>query len=586
MPKTTLAISIIAILFATKIFAQEPGMERSAVPGQITWQFTEEQLRLFSPPMEATIEEMRGWHRQLERANPDNPEKWGGIAEYWEQVGQLRFDIARQIIASKPDDKTLHSEYVAQWYAIIGRPPDRIDVSQLENFYVDLKRQNDERGRKLDWLTHRLMEARLATAVRLVTRHDTKYLSLVEELLAEFDTLLTERPLGKDAEPFYGSKFALLSLMTIHGEQFIAASSTFKDEMQEILDTRENELETAVFYRAFYPLESTETPEGQAKHRKWIERLVGRIAVTEDIQKRYGLHGVKGQSIERLLENNAATEEEYRAYAQELETKYREQEHVDVLIHAAYRFLFEREFARLFESDTITDEALRHFFASAHHLLHAGKFPSFHNGRTLSVRFFYFGNGLDALFARLTPEQKTLYIEAFAELHEEVEKIEEKWLASDESHPFPSDLPLWRNHLGQIQLPGKEVAFTGTTLDGKPFDIESLRGKIVLLDFWSTTCAPCIAKMPELKELHEKYHAHGFEVVGILVDVDRNLERAAEIIGSRELPWIQLHDPQDELYRQFHGHGVPHCILLDRDGRVILLDARGEALTRKLAELF
>jgi len=127
---------------------------------------------------------------------------------------------------------------------------------------------------------------------------------------------------------------------------------------------------------------------------------------------------------------------------------------------------------------------------------------------------------------------------------------------------------------------------TGTTLNDKPFDLKSFREKIVLLDFWSTTCAPCIAKMPELKELHEKYHARGFEVVGILVGNEASKARAVEIIESRGLPWLQLHDLQGELHQKFHGQGVPHCLLLDREGRVILIHARGESLARKLAELF
>jgi len=414
-----------------------------------------------------------------------------------------------------------------------------------------------------------------------------KYLALAEELLAEYDALLADKPLGKYAEWLYSRKFSLLADLTHHGEKYQHAIATFMEEIRELVNTREDELETVTFYSFISPREPFTTPEGQATHRAWMERIAGRIAVTEDAQNRYGFYMIIGDTLRALLDNNAATEEEFRAHAQAMEAQFAKDGFVAYLhnIHNVYFSLFWREFDRLVESEVITDEALAHLFASALHLLSAGESVYGHAGAGYAIAVPFAQNG-DWLFSRLSREQQAFYIETFTALLEEAERVENEWIAAGKPMDSETELTPLRNHLAWLLLPGKGVAFTGTTLDGKPFDIESMRGKIVLLDFWSTTCAPCIAKMPELKELHEKYHVHGFEVVGILVDIDRNLERAVEIIESRGLPWIHLHDSLGELHRKFHGQGVPHCILLDGEGKVILQYARGEALTRKLAELF
>ena len=249
-------------------------------------------------------------------------------------------------------------------------------------------------------------------------------------------------------------------------------------------------------------------------------------------------------------------------------------------IYNIYFILFSREFKRLAESDPITDEALEHFFASARHMLYAGESAYGHGGEAFWI--FAFGDG-DELFARCTPKQQAFYIKALAELLDDTEKVEKEWVAAGKPMQQESELPSLRRHLARIQLPSQEIELAGMTLDGKPFDLKSLRGKVVLLDFWATTCAPCIAEFPALKEHYGKLHARGFEIVGIS---GGDKEKVAALVKSKELPWIQLYEPKDELFAKLHGSGVPYCILLDRAGKVMTTYARGEILQRKLEELF
>jgi thiol-disulfide isomerase/thioredoxin len=146
---------------------------------------------------------------------------------------------------------------------------------------------------------------------------------------------------------------------------------------------------------------------------------------------------------------------------------------------------------------------------------------------------------------------------------------------------------------------GKEAELAGTQLDGQPFDLEELKGKVVLVDFWATWCPPCIEELPNLVENYKKYRDRGFEVVGVSLDVDKEaLGRfvAGENPTKEELKWVTLfwseagenavESPyENPLAKKFGVDGVPSTYLVDQEGKVISLGVRGERLGEKLAEL-
>ncbi|HND55140.1 MAG TPA: TlpA disulfide reductase family protein, partial [Pirellulaceae bacterium] len=132
-------------------------------------------------------------------------------------------------------------------------------------------------------------------------------------------------------------------------------------------------------------------------------------------------------------------------------------------------------------------------------------------------------------------------------------------------------------------LVGKPLAIDGKLLDGKPFDWKQYEGKIVLVDFWATWCAPCRAEIPNIKRNFDKYHDKGFEVVGINLDRDRG--EVDRFFGAQTLPWATVVGADD-----FANHcgveSIPFVMLVGRDGRVIDLHVRGELLGKKLTEIF
>lgn len=124
--------------------------------------------------------------------------------------------------------------------------------------------------------------------------------------------------------------------------------------------------------------------------------------------------------------------------------------------------------------------------------------------------------------------------------------------------------------------------------EGDTIMLSSTRGKIVLLDFWAAWCNPCRLENPNLVKNYEKYHSKGFEIFQVSLDRDRNawLE-AIETDGLGE--WIHVSDLKywnsivTGLYQLTQ---IPSSFLLDREGKIIARDLRGENLGEKLSELF
>ena len=136
---------------------------------------------------------------------------------------------------------------------------------------------------------------------------------------------------------------------------------------------------------------------------------------------------------------------------------------------------------------------------------------------------------------------------------------------------------------------GKEIEIEGTHVDGKPFNWEKYKGKVVLVDFWASTSSPWLSDLPNVKATHDRFHSHGFEVVGI--NVDRVRENAYDYLRSDRLPWPTVIDeiaPGLEANPNAIRYGVqavPFVMLVGRDGKVADIHVRGTKLSKKVEEL-
>lgn len=126
-----------------------------------------------------------------------------------------------------------------------------------------------------------------------------------------------------------------------------------------------------------------------------------------------------------------------------------------------------------------------------------------------------------------------------------------------------------------------------TDLDGRTWTVDEFRGHVVVVDFWATWCAPCLAELPNLRRLHETHHDDGLLVLGVALDaIDRR--RLRSFLGRHGVDWPQVHEPQgiaSKAARRFGVEAVPAVFVVDTEGRVVARDLRGEALTASVEAL-
>ena len=129
--------------------------------------------------------------------------------------------------------------------------------------------------------------------------------------------------------------------------------------------------------------------------------------------------------------------------------------------------------------------------------------------------------------------------------------------------------------------------FTMNDTEDKPVKLSSLRGKVVLIDFWASWCAPCRQENPNVVKLYNQYHEKGFEILG--VSLDKEKENWIQAIKDDQLSWIHVSDLQywqNAVARLYGVNAIPQTYLLDKDGKIIAKGLRSEELGKKLAELF
>ncbi|RZM29843.1 MAG: TlpA family protein disulfide reductase [Pedobacter sp.] len=104
--------------------------------------------------------------------------------------------------------------------------------------------------------------------------------------------------------------------------------------------------------------------------------------------------------------------------------------------------------------------------------------------------------------------------------------------------------------------------------NGKVVDINSFKGKYVLIDFWASWCGPCRKAIPEIKELYSAYKDKGFEVLSVSVDTDNAAWRKA--MDEEQMPWPQVLSPdKNKTLADFMVVGIPTLYLIDKEGKIV-----------------
>jgi thiol-disulfide isomerase/thioredoxin len=124
-------------------------------------------------------------------------------------------------------------------------------------------------------------------------------------------------------------------------------------------------------------------------------------------------------------------------------------------------------------------------------------------------------------------------------------------------------------------------------LDGQRWNFDALKGRVVLLEFWATWCAPCLQQIPLLRDLRRRHGSERFEIVGISLNSSSHRDLIAWMNRQR-VQWPQLHDGRafsSPVARAFGVEALPASILLDQQGRIVAANLRDAALERAVHAL-
>jgi thiol-disulfide isomerase/thioredoxin len=134
-----------------------------------------------------------------------------------------------------------------------------------------------------------------------------------------------------------------------------------------------------------------------------------------------------------------------------------------------------------------------------------------------------------------------------------------------------------------------ELEFTDA-VGGSAVSIKTLKGKLVVIDFWATWCGPCVADMPRMKALYQKYRGKGVDFIGVSLDLPEDeggLKCLRDYVAKNEIRWPQYYQGEgwDSRFSSACGiHEIPTVFLLDTDGKLNSTNA-GNNLDEMISEL-
>ncbi len=167
-----------------------------------------------------------------------------------------------------------------------------------------------------------------------------------------------------------------------------------------------------------------------------------------------------------------------------------------------------------------------------------------------------------------------------------LEKVDAKFYASLNNSKYATD-----HHVRIEEL--RKTAIGQTAPDiimpdpfGKTVSLSSLRGKYVLIDFWASWCKPCRQESPNLIHAYTKFKNQGFEIFS--VSLDDNREAWQKAINDDKLLWAHVSDLQkwnSPIVNTYKIESIPFTVLIDKEGKIVAKNLRGEVLDAKLSEL-
>ncbi len=135
----------------------------------------------------------------------------------------------------------------------------------------------------------------------------------------------------------------------------------------------------------------------------------------------------------------------------------------------------------------------------------------------------------------------------------------------------------------KIEIGKKAPEITMLKADGNSFSLSTLKGKLVLIDFWATWCGPCVEEQPELKTLYNTYaeqvKSNKFEILG--VSLDKNKDSWKKAIDRFNINWLQISDLKfwkSPVAKSYEVDELPFNVIIDGEGNIIAKNLHGKEL--------
>ena len=163
-----------------------------------------------------------------------------------------------------------------------------------------------------------------------------------------------------------------------------------------------------------------------------------------------------------------------------------------------------------------------------------------------------------------------------------------------QKHPDPAVKEHFTGRLGRLDMIDQPAPpIEGRDVDGKTIRLADLKGKVVLVDFWATWCPPCLAAIPELKELRSKYRDRGLVILGVNLDAQRkdvgSVEKAAPVVRrfllAAHIPWpnVLVGTGKNDPTQAYDVDEIPARFLVDKEGKIVDVEQTGEELDKAVA---
>lgn len=166
-------------------------------------------------------------------------------------------------------------------------------------------------------------------------------------------------------------------------------------------------------------------------------------------------------------------------------------------------------------------------------------------------------------------------------------EMRQKYPYSEYPDLIDRDLKSINAQLSQMANPDVAPEIVMNDRNGKPLELSSLRGKVVLLDFWASWCGPCRQENPNVVAMYEKYKDKGFTVFSVSLDKDK--DAWLEAIAADNLSWpnhvSDLNGWNSSAAVSYGVDAIPAAFLIDGEGKIIGKNLRGPALEQKLKEI-